>query len=166
MRSLSVAERAGIRYQIGTKLGMIEPLMPSAVIGQNQVTIQRARPYRDNGTALAREHSSVSDTESLGTSTAIKTHYLWGIAAVVGINGFMALLISKVLFHATGVCTGLASACNTIFLEEASSRRLHIIVESLLWAAIDVGIVVAWVSNRRESLRLKRLAKIEAGIRA
>ena len=144
---------------------MIEPLMPSAVIGQNQVTIQRARPYRDNGTALAREHSSVSDNESLGTSTAFKTH-LWGIAAVVGINGFMALLISKVLFHATGVCTGLASACNTIFLEEASSRRLHIIVESLLWAAIDVGIVVAWVSNRRETLRLKRLAKIEAGIRA
>jgi hypothetical protein len=108
----------------------------------------------------------VSDKESLGPPTVFRTHYLGWISAVVGINGFMALLLTKLLLHATGVCTGLGSTCSTIFLEEASSRQLHIIVESVIWAAADVGIVLAWISHRREGLRLKRLAAVEAGIKA
>jgi len=83
----------------------------------------------------------------------------------IGINGFMALLIAKVLTHTTGVCTGLGSSCDVIFLAEASSRRLHLIVETFVWGAADLGIVLAWISCRRESMRLKRLAAIEATAR-
>jgi hypothetical protein len=105
----------------------------------------------------------VYDDEFGGAPATIRTHYLWWICAAVAINGFMALLVIKVLLHATGVCTGFYAACSTIFLAEASSRQLHIIVESLIWAAADVGIVMAWISHRREGLRLKRLAKVLAG---
>jgi hypothetical protein len=66
----------------------------------------------------------------------------------VGINGFMALLIVKVLLHTTGVCNGLGSTCEAIFLAEASSRRLHIIVESFIWGAAELAVVVAWISDR------------------
>jgi hypothetical protein len=79
----------------------------------------------------------------------------------IGINGFMSLLLVKVITHTTGVCTGLGSSCDVIFLAEASSRRLHIIVESFVWGAADLGIVLAWISCRRERMRLKRLAAIE-----
>jgi len=82
----------------------------------------------------------------------------------VGINGLMALLLVKVLPHTTGVCTGLGSTCDVIFLEEARSRRLHIIVESFIWGAADLGIVLGWISGHRESMRVKRLAAIEAAV--
>jgi hypothetical protein len=67
-----------------------------------------------------------------------------------------------VLLHTTGVCNGLGSTCEAIFLAEASSRRLHIIVESFIWGAADLAVVVAWISDRREILRLERLAAVEA----
>ena len=96
--------------------------------------------------------------------TAIRTHYFWWVCVFVGFNGFMALLIVKVLLHTTDVCTGLGSTCDVIFLAEASSRRLHIIVESFIWGAADLGIVLGWISGHRESMRVKRLAAIEAAV--
>ena len=120
--------------------------------GRNDTTI----------TEIAREHFGVSGNDLYDAPATIQTHYLWWICAVVGINGFMALLIAKVLLHTTGVCTGFGSSCDTIFLAEASSPRLHVIVESLIWGAADLGIVMVWISHRRESLRLKRLAAVVA----
>jgi hypothetical protein len=106
----------------------------------------------------------VSANEFRSTPTTIRSHYFWWVCVFVGINGFMALLIVKVLTHRTGVCTGLGSACDVIFLAEASSRRLHIIVESFIWGAADLGIGLSWISCRRENMRLKRLAAIEAAV--
>jgi hypothetical protein len=104
----------------------------------------------------------VSGDEFRGAPTTIRPHYFWWVCVFIGINGFMALLIAKVLTHTTGVCTGLGSSCDVIFLAEASSQRLHLIVESFVWGAADLGIVLAWISCRRERMRLKRLAAIEA----
>jgi hypothetical protein len=79
---------------------------------------------------------------------------------LVVINGFMALLIVHSLDHTTGVCTGSGAACSAIFLAEAGSRRLHIIVESLIWGVADFGFCSAWVSTRRDRRQLERIANI------
>jgi hypothetical protein len=105
----------------------------------------------------------VSEDEFGGAPKTRRTHYLWWICAVVGINGLMALLVIKELLHTTGVCMGLNRSCNAFFLAAASSRLLHIIVESFIWAAADAVLVMAWVSHRQERQRLKRLAKVLAG---
>jgi hypothetical protein len=112
--------------------------------------------------ANQRDYYCVSAEGVVDAPAAVQTHYFAWSCAIVAINAFIALLMIKLLSHTTGVCTGSGPACNASFLALGRSREIPIVIESLVWAAADVGLALAWISRRREALRLKRLENIQA----